>query len=77
MLAPSGIATGVLLSSGVIMLGHLSRASPVVLIDTAGVAHDKCPNIMINTPLDNIFRQRVQEVVFAPRQFLTRPLCRL
>jgi len=39
--------------------------TPIILIDTAGIAHEKRANIVFDTPFDNIFRQGVQEVVFS------------
>jgi hypothetical protein len=42
-------------------------ATPIILIDTARVTHDERPNIVFNAPLNDIFRQSVQEVVFPLR----------
>jgi len=51
--------------------------TPIILIDTAGVAHDKRANIVFDTPFNYIFRKGMQEVVFPLREFFTRPLCLL
>mgnify|MGYP007057110768 CR=1 FL=1 len=49
-------------------------ATPIGFVYTTGVAHNERSYIVVSTPLNDIFRQGVQEVIFPLDEFVTRPL---
>jgi len=52
-------------------------ATPIGFVYTTGITDDQRADATVSTPLNDIFRQGVQEVIFPLCEFVTRPLRRL
>jgi hypothetical protein len=49
-------------------------ATPVIFVYTTGITDDQRADATVSTPLNDVFRQGVQKVVFPLGEFVTRPL---